>query len=237
MIFFLPETYILTLKLGEDERTGDALAEKLHEVLIKQDCEDTVELIGSDTCNKNSGQHKGVHAKLEERLKRPLQRIMCLKHGIEIFWHRFFRLIDGEFSGPITLKGKIGKLICNNIFYTQNIVNFRVIKARRSMPKLSAKIIRKMSNNQAYIYRIVQAVMSGSGYFLIDKQLRSASPGKLHGARWITLANRILRLYCSTSEPTDELIRLVEFLVNVYAPAWLSRTQASLMVRSASKDC
>ena len=76
MIFFLTETYIRTFKLGEDERTGDALPEKLHEELKKHGCEECVDLVGSDTCNKNSGQHKGVQAKLEEKLKRPLQRIL-----------------------------------------------------------------------------------------------------------------------------------------------------------------
>ena len=53
----------------------------------------------------------------------------------------------------------------------------------------------------------------------------SASPGKLHGARWITLANRILRLYCSARVPSTELERLVEFLVNVYVPAWFDVVQ------------
>ena len=172
------------------------MAEKLHEEVKKHGCEECVDLVGSDTCNKNSGQHKGVQAMLEEKLKRPLQRILCLKHGIEIFWHQFFRLIDGETSGPSTLKGIVGKQIDNNIFYTGDIRTFKPVEVWNPIPDLSAEVIRNMSSDQAYLYRIVKAVMTGSEYFTqIDKQLRTASPGKLHGARWITLANRILRLY------------------------------------------
>ena len=80
VILFLPETYIQTLKIEDDEGTGDALAEKLYQVLIQQESEETVDIVGSDSCNKNSGQNKGVHTSLEKRLRRPLQRILCLKH-------------------------------------------------------------------------------------------------------------------------------------------------------------
>ena len=104
------------------------MAEKLYQVLIQQESEETVDIVGSDSCNKNSGQNKGVHTSLEKRLRRPLQRILCLKHGVEIIWHRFFKLVGGETSGPSTLKGLFGKQIAGNIFYTMKIVNFQQSK-------------------------------------------------------------------------------------------------------------
>ncbi|KAK4881771.1 hypothetical protein RN001_005090 [Aquatica leii] len=39
-------------------------------------------------------------------------------------------------------------------------------------------------------------------------------------ARWLTKANRILRLYVSTEIPTNELKQLATFAVKVYAPIW-----------------
>lgn len=39
-------------------------------------------------------------------------------------------------------------------------------------------------------------------------------------ARWLTTANRILRLYISTSNPSNELLTLVVFILRVYAPTW-----------------
>ena len=119
----------------------------------------------------------------------------------------------------------IGKKICNNFFYYEPIVNFKPIELTRSLPKLSVDVVKKMSEDQKYLYRIAQAVMTGSTYFQVagQRSLTTASPGKFHNARWITLANRILRLYCSTNpheEHYKELERMVRFLIDVYCRAW-----------------
>ena len=37
-------------------------------------------------------------------------------------------------------------------------------------------------------------------------------------SRWITLASNILRLFAQTPEPSDELVKMVKFILNVYAP-------------------
>jgi hypothetical protein len=39
-------------------------------------------------------------------------------------------------------------------------------------------------------------------------------------SRWITTANRILRLYVSTTNPTTQLHMLAEYVAKVYAPMW-----------------
>ena len=103
-------------------------------------------------------------------------------------------------------------------FFRDYNVNFKTVKGL--LPDLPPEVIKKMSTDQTYLYRIVKAVATGSGYFNKDVGLRTASPGKMHNARWITLANRVLHLYCSTKKPFRELTRLVGFLVEVYAPAW-----------------
>ena len=40
-------------------------------------------------------------------------------------------------------------------------------------------------------------------------------------SRWLTTANRLLRLYISSSQPSQSLVTLVEYIVKVYAPLWL----------------
>ena len=47
-------------------------------------------------------------------------------------------------------------------------------------------------------------------------------PGTISHSRWITTANRILRLYVSTDEPSEALQILVMYITKVYAPVWLS---------------
>ncbi|GBM24542.1 hypothetical protein AVEN_217122-1 [Araneus ventricosus] len=57
------------------------------------------------------------------------------------------------------------------------------------------------------------AISSGVG----SSDLAKGQPGTLNLARWLTTANRILRLYISTS---NQLIILVVFTLRVYAPSW-----------------
>ena len=64
------EVYIETHKL--EEGTGRVLAGKLTKTLGKQDSKETVKVIGTDSCSKNTGHEKGVQACVEEELERPL---------------------------------------------------------------------------------------------------------------------------------------------------------------------
>lgn len=59
-----------------------------------------------------------------------------------------------------------------------------------------------------------------SGNCSLDLSLRN--PGKLAHYRWLTLANRILRLYVATENPTENLKTLAEYIVKVYAPVWFN---------------
>ena len=56
--------------------------------------------------------------------------------------------------------------------------------------------------------------------------------GKLGYARWLTVANRILRHYVSFSDPTANLILMENFVINVYAKAWFSIKTKSLFTDS-----
>ena len=75
-----------------------------------------------------------------------------------------------------------------------------------------------MNNDQKYLHEASLAVQSG----IFELSLATRKLGKLHNARWLTLlANRILRLYVSTTNPSEQLYSLVHFVINLYAPAWI----------------
>ena len=95
------EVYIETHKVEKGEAV--VLAEKLVDSLDKQDSIDSVKVIGSDSCNKNTGQYGGAAACVVVELGRPLQQVLCLKHGIKLVWHCFFKTVDGKTTGPTTL--------------------------------------------------------------------------------------------------------------------------------------
>ena len=62
---------------------------------------------------------------------------------------------------------------------------------------------------------------------MLCQGLQFMSPGKLAHSRWLTTANRILRLYVATEEPSDTLLTITEYIMKVYAPLWFSIRFAS----------
>lgn len=73
--------------------------------------------------------------------------------------------------------------------------------------------------------------------------LSNRSPGCMNHARWLTTANRILRLYVATSEPWQELRDVVRFILKSYAPTWFkikrspSCIKGSLHLFKAIQSC
>ena len=54
----------------------------------------------------------------------------------------------------------------------------------------------------------------------VHEALSLRDPGNINLARWVTLANRLLRLYVPVSELSNELTSLVHYVMDVYAPSW-----------------
>ena len=65
--------------------------------------------------------------------------------------------------------------------------------------------------------------------------MASRSPGKLSHARWLTLANRLLRTYISTTKPSESLKELATFIIKVYAPVWFY-IKCNPTIKDASKN-
>ena len=78
--------------------------------------------------------------------------------------------------------------------------------------------IEKLTSDQNYLLHICKAVSTGD----CDAGLAERHPGKLHHARWLTAANRILRLYIATSNSLETLQTFVQYIMNVYAPIWFN---------------
>jgi hypothetical protein len=73
-----------------------------------------------------------------------------------------------------------------------------------------------LSTDQKYLYEICEAVSTED----CPKNLEARNPGQIDHARWLTTANRILRLYICTRDPIQPLQTLAEFIMRVYALMW-----------------
>ena len=84
------------------------------------------------------------------------------------------------------------------------------------MPQVSEDTKRNLSTDQKYLYDIVRAVETGH----VSEKLANLRPGKMVHSRWLTTANRIIRLYVSVEDPSETLKTFANFISTVYAPGW-----------------
>lgn len=144
-------------------------------------------------------------------MKTSVNWFICQLHGNELPLRHLIRHLDGATQGPKSLLGPIGKQL--STCETLRLVDFKIIAT--DVPTI---LKTNLSSDQAYLYNMVLAVSSG----VCSESLKNSNPGKMVHSRWLTTANRILRLYISTADPTENLIILAEFIMKVYAPMWFT---------------
>ena len=95
-----------------------------------------------------------------------------------------------------------------------------VVSIGHDLIDLKDEIVNDLSDDQKYGYRIVKAIRSGH----MPPDLCSLGIGPVNHSRWLTTANRFLRMYCSehgfTGKNLKNLKMIVEFIIGVYYPMW-----------------
>lgn len=93
------------------------------------------------------------------------------------------------------------------------LAKYKSIEIELALPCLDFK---DLSTDQRYLFEMCHAVVNG----VCPTDLVNRSPGKLNHARWLTFANRILRLYVGTENHSQNLVILTQYVVKAYAPVW-----------------
>lgn len=194
----------------QSSKANDVCNAVLELVSEKGGFEDLV-LIGCDGTIVNTGYKGGIIKKIEKKIGWSLQWSICLLHFNELPFRALFQILDGPTSGPKSFTGSIGKQLknCENL----PVVSFEKIEI--VLPDLDCS---DLSADQKYLLQISKAIQSG----VCSQDLSFDKPGCLNHARWLTCANRILRLYISTSNPSESLKTIVLYLLRVYVPQWFS---------------
>lgn len=180
---------------------------------MKENCIDakTIKALGCDGTASNTGVSNGSIALFENALKHPVQAVVCLLHLNELPLRKIMVILDGPTSGPNSFSGPIGKQLTS----CQDLPVVEYNKIDSVFPEVDFK---ELSTDQKYLWDICQATLTGE----CPKELERRNPGNISHARWLTLANRILRLYIATRNPTPKLKNLAEFIMKVYAPSWFT---------------
>ena len=208
--------------------TGKAkdISRNLHEFIIDRNSELSLVAIGCDGTVVNTGRVSGVIRRLELILDRPLQWSICLLHFNELPFRRLFRFYDGQTSGPDTYTGEIGRAITSDVFLLP-ITEFLPICGK--LQTLPDEVVEELSTDAKYFYTTMIAVQTGQ----FSHDLAEIRPGRVHEARWLTKASRILRYYSSTPNPSYNLIRLVEIIQKIYGPGYFHIIKHPLITEGA----
>ena len=177
---------------------------------------DEVRIILCDGCSTNTGRHRRVVTCIETHLKRPLLLDSCLLHAVEKPLQHLIKHLDGPTDGPKSWSGPIGKRIIGDV-HKLPITNFKTIE-NSDFPKCPNKVVEKLNTDQKYIFKICQAILTG----ILPQGLSDQRPGNMCHSRWLTTAARILRLYMSEENPSEQFERLVNYILFVYMPTWLN---------------
>uniref|UniRef100_A0A8D8R121 Uncharacterized protein n=1 Tax=Cacopsylla melanoneura TaxID=428564 RepID=A0A8D8R121_9HEMI len=119
------------------------------------------------------------------------------------------------FGNPSTLKDTVLPTYADVMRYCQKsiqtcdklpIVEFQKIET--TLPLIDKE---DLSSDQKYLLDMVIAITTGD----CPTTLANRNPGILCHSRWLTTANRILRLYVSTEKPTKELELMVTYVLSL----------------------
>jgi len=166
--------------------------------------------IGCDGTNVNTGVTGGIIRLLEIQLGRPLHWFICMLHANELPLRHLIQRLDGGTQGPTLFSGNIGKALGN--CESLPLVHYNAIEFE-NCPDMEGI---ELSTDQQYLYNICKAV----SYGICSPDLAFQKPGPVCHSRWLTTANRILRLYIATECPSENLTTLATFIMKVYAPVW-----------------
>ncbi|GBM17764.1 hypothetical protein AVEN_99646-1 [Araneus ventricosus] len=127
----------------------------------------------------------------------PFRKPCCCLCNLLFLWSKWVILKTKSLSKifPSTDKKQIGRyalgLICSKLPDCEKfpVVSFKPIKC--DLPHHSAD---DLGNDRRYLFQIPKVIKSGE----CPEVLASMNPGKTNKARWLTSANRILRLHIAT---------------------------------------
>ena len=86
---------------GEAEDISDEIISVLQQI----DSISTLLVIACDGTPVNTGSSGGVIRKIEEKLERPLQWVICMFHLNELPLRHLISVLDGKITGPHTSSG------------------------------------------------------------------------------------------------------------------------------------
>ena len=208
-------------KSTDERKHAEVIADELVKWLKEKGADKTLMAIGGDSCNVNTGREGGVMHHVEVKLGRKLVWIVCDLHTGELGLRHLVTALDGRTLSSNKWSGPLGKMLDSATDLEIN-PNFERIEIGPPLPNLTDEVIRELSTDQSYGYRIVSAIRSGT----VPKDLALLQIGPVCHSRWLTTALRFMRIWISIHNIRGKTLKnlkmIVEFCVGVYMVNWFN---------------
>ena len=199
--------------------SSQALALQVFEWCTKYGVDDTLKFIAGDSTNSNTGYKGGLFHYLEVYLNRRLFWIVCQLHTNELKFRRLISKRDGKTNSKDGWQGDLGKMLPTVRSLERN-PSYEAIPGTTPLPDLPQEVVKDLSSDQHYSYKIAKAIRSGQ----MDKDLAALTVGQTGHSRWLTTANLFCDWWCRDHGLDGELLarlkEIVTFLTQVYIPCW-----------------
>lgn len=183
--------YHFTLEKGSKrEKPAEIIADSLVDFMKNKGIDKSLQAIGGDSTNANTGVEGGTMHWVEVKLGRRLIWLICALHTNELPLRHLITALDGKTLSN-KWSGTIGKMLNTA---TELEINHSFIKLSIGEPliSLSDNVVKSLSTDQAYGYRIIQAIRTGN----LPRDLALLQIGPVSHSRWLT-ANRLCRIWIS----------------------------------------
>ena len=195
--------------------TGTLHAAELYRVLEQYDSLESIQGILLDNTSVNTGHKTGLVVELEKLLKRRLHTVGCNLHQNELPFRAVFKNMDGTTKSPNHFSGPMGKQAEKN-HDTEKLEAFKVIDSPVKDMEFTEEVIADLSSDQRLLYEHTIGISSGE----MNVRFAHRTIGPVNHARWLTLAIRLQSAYIHTENPSENLIKLVTYIQQVYSPCW-----------------
>ena len=197
--------YLFHFTPDEADKENSA-AEKIANVLVewmsKFGVDKTLQFIGGDSTNVNTGIWGGAFQFVEKKLGRPLNWVVCGLHLNELPLRHLIIELDGPTSSDTGFTGPLGKALKSVSDMPFN-KNFKTITVGQDLAELDEQAVKDLSTDQKYSYEIVTAIRTGN----LSSRLFNLEIGPVCHSRWLTTANRFCKMWVSKHGFTGKAVK------------------------------
>ena len=197
------------------------ISDGIWDFVVENGYEEDLEVVGGDSTVTNTGHKGGIINLIEKKKGQRLLIVICQLHVNELPLRHLIRARDIPTLSNNKFGGPIGELIGGDIEKMPFNLQFKRIKNEGAkLLSLPEKVVADLSTDQQYGFRLASLIVGTD----VDASVLGLKPGPISHARWLTTANRFMRIYVTKhgllGNGKTDLLLIVTYIVKCYYVIW-----------------